>query len=64
LVTSNVAEVVYKTTDYYAAELDRGIRWNDPELELGWPCEGEPVLSAKDANAPFLDRAEVFGWGD
>jgi dTDP-4-dehydrorhamnose 3,5-epimerase len=64
LVISDVAEVVYKTTDYYAAKLDRGIRWNDPELDLDWPCKADPVLSEKDANAPFLNRAEVFDLGD
>ena len=53
LVLSEVAEVLYKTTDYYAPDLERGIRWNDPDLNIAWPNEGEPSLSAKDAQAPF-----------
>ena len=49
LVLSDSAEFLYKTTDYYAPELERCIRWNDPALAIVWPIDGEPVLSAKDA---------------
>jgi len=49
LVLSESAEFLYKTTDYYAPELERCIRWNDPTLAIAWPFAGEPVLSAKDA---------------
>lgn len=49
LVFSESAEFLYKTTDYYAPELERCIRWNDPTLAIAWPFAGEPVLSAKDA---------------
>jgi dTDP-4-dehydrorhamnose 3,5-epimerase len=50
LVLSDSAEVLYKTTDYYAPEHERSIRWDDPTLRIDWPLEGiEPVLSAKDA---------------
>ena len=49
LVLSDSAEFLYKTTDYYAPELERCIRWDDPDLAIEWPIEGEPVLSAKDA---------------
>jgi dTDP-4-dehydrorhamnose 3,5-epimerase len=56
LVLSDGAEFLYKTTDYYAPENERGIVWNDPELGIDWPIEGEPVLSKKDAEAaPFMD---------
>ena len=54
LVLSEYAEFLYKTTDYYAPECERGIRWDDPELAIPWPLTGEPVISAKDAqNAPL-----------
>ena len=49
LVLSESAEFLYKTTDYYAPELERGIIWNDPDLAIAWPFAGEPVLSGKDA---------------
>lgn len=48
-------EVFYKVSAPYAPEHDRGIRWNDPAIGIVWPLEGrEPILSAKDAAAPFL----------
>lgn len=60
LVTlSDTADVVYKVSAYYAADLDRAIRWNDPEIGIEWPIDFPPILSAKDANAPYLRDAEV-----
>jgi dTDP-4-dehydrorhamnose 3,5-epimerase len=60
LVTSDHAEVQYKTTDYYAPEHERCIAWNDRDLGISWPVRGEPVLSAKDrAGLPCM-QAEVF----
>ena len=53
LVLSETADFVYKTTDYYAPESDRGIRWDDADLAIDWPVS-DPLLSGKDAKAPFL----------
>jgi dTDP-4-dehydrorhamnose 3,5-epimerase len=60
LVTSEVAEVLYKTTDYYAPEHERCLRWDDPDISIDWPLEGMPVLSEKDARAASLGDAELF----
>lgn len=60
LVTSGVADFVYKCTDYYAPEHERTIRYDDPALDIAWPLQGAPRLSDKDeAGVPFAD-AEVF----
>ncbi len=63
-VTSDTAEVLYKCTDFYAPDEERGIRWNDPDLAIDWPA-GEPLLSERDAKLPFLSEMEdelpVFG---
>jgi dTDP-4-dehydrorhamnose 3,5-epimerase len=48
-------EVIYKVTDFYAPDLDRGIAWDDPDLALPWPVSAATaVLSEKDARAPRL----------
>jgi dTDP-4-dehydrorhamnose 3,5-epimerase len=53
-------EVVYKATDYYAPEFDRGLRWNDPDLGITWPVTAEgAILSAKDAVAPLFRGLEA-----
>lgn len=54
LVLSENAEFVYKTTNYYAPNADRGIMWNDPTINIKWPISCDPVLSNKDANQSFL----------
>ena len=55
LVTSDSADFLYKTTDYYAPQAERSLRWDDPELAIAWPDTGmPPVLSGKDAAAPNL----------
>jgi dTDP-4-dehydrorhamnose 3,5-epimerase len=60
LVVSEHAEILYKTTDYYAPQHERSIAWNDSDLAIAWPLTGEPVLSAKDIAAARLRDAEVF----
>ena len=60
LVLSDYAEFLYKTTDYYAPEFERCIAWNDPDLDIDWPLEDEPQLSAKDKAGIALKDAEVF----
>jgi dTDP-4-dehydrorhamnose 3,5-epimerase len=58
-VTSEVAEFQYKCTDYYAPELERCIRWDDPQLSVAWPLEGSPLVSAKDRQGLRLDQIEL-----
>lgn len=60
LVLSATAEVIYKVTDYYDPAGERSIRWNDTQLGIVWPFEGQPLLSGKDAVAPAFAAAEVF----
>jgi dTDP-4-dehydrorhamnose 3,5-epimerase len=60
LVLSEVAEVLYKTTDYWLGEHERAILWSDAAIGIRWPLAGAPIVSDKDAAAPPLARAEVF----
>ncbi len=60
VVISDIAEVLYKTTDYWAPEHERCIAWNDPPLNITWPIKGEPKLSEKDQQGLPLSRAELF----
>ena len=69
LTLSENAEVLYKASGYWSKSCERALRWNDPELAIGWPLEAlgisGPVLAEKDAAAPTLAEAvaagEVFG---
>ncbi|MFS2124019.1 dTDP-4-dehydrorhamnose 3,5-epimerase [Pseudomonas sp. Pseusp97] len=60
VVLSESAEFLYKTTDFYAPEHERCIAWNDPALGIQWPLEQAPLLSAKDAAAPYLFDATTY----
>jgi dTDP-4-dehydrorhamnose 3,5-epimerase len=60
VVTSDFAEFLYKTTDYYAPAHERSVIWNDPAVGVAWPLDGEPLLSAKDKAGVPLAQAEVF----
>ncbi len=60
LVLSDVAEFIYKTTDYWAPEHERTIIWNDPNLAINWKNDVEPVISGKDANGALFANAELF----
>ncbi|MBD2183817.1 dTDP-4-dehydrorhamnose 3,5-epimerase [Planktothrix sp. FACHB-1355] len=59
-VISEVAEVLYKTTEYYAPQHERCILWNDPDLAIAWPLAATPILSAKDRAGQPFKTAEVF----
>ncbi|MFC3532129.1 dTDP-4-dehydrorhamnose 3,5-epimerase [Vogesella facilis] len=61
VVLGEYAEVLYKTTDYYAPQHERCIRWDDPALAIDWPLATPPVLSARDAQGTALRDAELFG---
>ncbi len=58
-VTSASADFLYKTTDYWHAEHERTLLWNDPALAIAWPLAGAPVLAAKDAAGSPLASAEI-----
>ncbi len=60
LVLSDVAEVLYKTTDYYAPQHERCILWNDPDLAIDWTLSAEPILSPKDQAGKPLKLADVY----
>jgi dTDP-4-dehydrorhamnose 3,5-epimerase len=60
VVTSEVAEFLYKTTDYWAPEFERTVVWNDPDLGIDWPLSGEPLLAAKDKAGSRFRDAEVY----
>jgi dTDP-4-dehydrorhamnose 3,5-epimerase len=61
-VISQQADFFYKCTDFYAAEYERAIRWDDPDLAIGWPLidDKAPVVAPKDANAALFREAEYY----
>jgi dTDP-4-dehydrorhamnose 3,5-epimerase len=62
LVLSEWADVVYSVTEPYTPEWDRTLRWNDPTIGIEWPIQHSdlPLLSPKDAQAPYLQQADLF----
>jgi dTDP-4-dehydrorhamnose 3,5-epimerase len=60
LVMSETADFLYKTTDYWFAAHERSVVWNDPDLAIEWPVDGEPVLAAKDAAGQRFADAESY----
>ena len=60
LVLSEHAIVQYKVTDYYAPQHERTIVWNDNDLAIKWPLEGDPLLNEKDARGSDFRSAELF----
>jgi dTDP-4-dehydrorhamnose 3,5-epimerase len=60
VVTSDSAEFLYKTTDYWYPEYERSLLWSDPAVGIQWPLDGAPQLAAKDAAAKTLQDADVF----
>ncbi|WP_332672231.1 dTDP-4-dehydrorhamnose 3,5-epimerase [Aromatoleum sp.] len=60
VVLTESADFLYKTTDYYAPEHERCLKWDDPAVSIDWPIDAEPVLSAKDRDGKALADCEVF----
>lgn len=54
VVLSDEAELLYKASNEYSPENDRGIRWNDPDIAVNWGINFEPLISEKDSKQPFL----------
>lgn len=60
VVLSESAEFLYKTTDYYAPEHERCIRWDDKDLAIDWRFRGEPLVSKKDSLGSSFKEADLF----
>lgn len=60
LVLSEQADFLYKTTDYYAPEYERCIKWDDSQINIHWPVLGTPNVSVKDQQGLWFHDAEVF----
>jgi dTDP-4-dehydrorhamnose 3,5-epimerase len=60
LVLSAVADLLYKTTDYYSPADERAMRWDDPDIGIRWPLTTLPALSQRDAAAPLLRETAAF----
>ncbi|MBN3533690.1 dTDP-4-dehydrorhamnose 3,5-epimerase [Burkholderia cenocepacia] len=60
VVLSESAQFLYKTTDYWFPEHERSIVWNDPDIGIAWPIDGDPVVAAKDAAGKRLIDADVY----
>jgi dTDP-4-dehydrorhamnose 3,5-epimerase len=60
VVISDEAEFLYKTTDYWYAEHERTLLWNDAALAIAWPLDGAPIMAARDAAGTPLVSAETY----
>ena len=60
VVLSDTADFLYKTTDYYAPEHERCIKWDDPEIGINWPFNGGPSLSDKDKQGIAFNQAATY----
>ncbi len=60
VVLSELAEFLYKTTDYYAPEYERCIHWDDADLAIDWQCAENPLVSEKDSNGTAFKDSDVF----
>ncbi len=60
VVTSDTAEFLYKTTDYWYPEYERSLLWCDATVGVQWPLDGEPKLAAKDAAGKVFAEADAF----
>lgn len=60
VVLSDTAEFLYKTTDYYAPENERCIRWDDETLSIDWHFAGQPQVSEKDSKGSAFNEADIF----
>ena len=58
VVLSETAELVYKASNEFSKEHDRGILWNDPKIGINWGIDIEPILSDKDKKQPKLEEAK------
>ena len=63
LTLTETAELLYKATDFYCPAGDRSILWNDPQINIAWNLDGEPILSGKDQAAKLLAEADLFEYG-
>lgn len=60
VVLSDAAEFLYKTTDYWYPEFERSLRWNDPQVAIAWPIQGDPQLAKKDAEGSPFASADTY----
>jgi len=60
VVLSETADFLYKTTDYYAPQHEKCISWDDPEIGIEWPIDGEPSLSEKDKAGVSFQQAVYY----
>ena len=60
VVLSDVADVIYRVTDYYSPAYERVVAWDDPTIAISWPIDSEPILSMKDSTAENLSKLELY----